>query len=762
MLSNQKPSRFLSVKGSAFLTIALALLMSVTAFASGSSRFAFIDSATESFGSQNNAQAVEISGLKVMIPCTGSGDIRSVSLPTVVATPGPLAVPLIVDDLTNCAVISYDFNVDFDPTVLTPAGAPTTAGTLSSAMSVTPNTIYPGHYIVSGFQGTPLCTVPCAGGETLLILNFNVLNVPGNVSPLAFADYTDPSPAFHPGFVWNEGDPVPAPVNGSVTVPVGPTPTSTNTDTPTPSATNTATNTNTPTPSNTATETGTATNTSTPTPTPQCGQIDIDDVTTTTGATNVVVAVNASDTTSLVPQAFSADFHITYDNTVLGSAGGPFYGVSVPPTSPSETAGAGGTLLTVNRTISGSTTTLLISVYRPDGAPFAGAGPLVNITFPTVTGGPGTFTPVNFVGFTSPPVPSGFQYNEGFPTTCLQNGSVQILGTVAGNVFYDNDKFGAPFTRPVPGTTLTVAGGPPAVASAITDSFGNYTLSGFGSFTYVVTPSRSSASAPDTHGSSISAFDAAYTAQRVVDLVTFSAKQDFVANVTGTGQTSSLDASYMAKWAVLLSTAGTSTGDWRFAPTSRTYFAMGSFTAEDYAAYLMGDPSGNWCDPTGSAGPCNANGTVTTSPRGANGPTRATNVTAPKLTAPAGSTITVPVSVQAVQDKGIIAYQFDLRYDPTVIQPTANAVTLNGTVSGDMHVEFNATQPGVLRVAVYGISALSQAGTLLNFNFTAVGNALDTTPLTWENFMFNEGGIRMNLINGEIALTPAVPNTAAE
>ncbi|MBK8467481.1 MAG: hypothetical protein IPL32_16820 [Chloracidobacterium sp.] len=747
MLSNQKSSRFKSLKGSIFMATALALLMSVTAFASGNSRFAFIDSATELFGLQSNAQAAP--QVFVDVP---------VSLPAQVQAGGNISYAITVGDLTGLSVISYDFQISYDPAVLVPLGGATCAanacftqtGTLSSSMSVTPNVGFPGgHFIVSAFQGAPL-----VGGGTLLILNFNIVGSAGDSSVLNFEDYTSPSPSFHPGFVFNEGEPVPNPLtDGSLSIPAA---TATNTNTPTPSATNTATSTNTSTPTNTPTETSTATNTSTPTPTPLCGQIDIEDETTTTGS-SVTLSVTTSDTTTLTPQAFSADFRISYDNTILTGVPTSPYGVALGPVGASNFSA-----LTVNRQISGSTTTLLISLFGD--TPFVGAGDLVTITFPTVTGGPGTFTPVNFVGFTSPPVPSGFQYNEGNPSTCVQNGSVQILGTVAGRVLYDNTMFGAPFTRPVPNVTMNVSGGFPLVASGLTDANGDYVLSGFGTGVYTVSPFRAATSLPDTHGSSISAYDAAITAQKVVELITFTAKQNFVANVTQTGQVSSFDASQMALWAVTLPSSAPVdvTGDWRFAASSISYNSPGSYTAQDYLAYLMGDPSGNWCDPTSTVGPaCGPAGTIIGQPR-AGGPTRPTAVQAAKLSAPASSDIVVPVSIQGAADKGIISYQFDLRYDPKVIQPTANAVTLGGTVSSEMTVVANPTTPGVLRVAVYGPYALGDNGTLLNFHFTAVGNPFDVSPITWENFMFNEGGIRMNIVDGEVRLTPAVANTTAD
>ncbi len=757
MLSNQKSSRLYSVKGFAFIAIALALLMSVTAFASGNSRLAFIDSATEFFGLQTSIASVFSNAPANSTEAAPAAASRAlvdvaVSLPVVSNAPGPVSIPITVGDLTGLGVISYDLQITFDPAVLTPAAISTTqSGTMSNLMTVTPNTTNPGHFILSVFHGQPMCSVPhapCPGGGTLVILNFDVIGGPGTSSTLVFENYTSPAPSNHPAFVFNEGDPVANPItNGNLSVPVGPTATDTPTFTPTPSATetftpsNTATNTSTPTPS------GTSTNTSTPTPTPLCVQVDIDDKDGINGQP-ITISVMTTTTNAQIPPIFSTDFHVSYDPTVLATAAGPFYGVVL------GTAPPPGAVLTVNHPSAGL---LEISVFATDPWTSVGLQSIVDINFPNVTGAPGTFSPINFTPWDNDA--DGFKYNEGFPTSCLQNGSVTVRGTMSGNIKYR--PAGVPDPRPIPNTTVTSFGAPPNPAPVLTDTLGNYSLSGFGPFGYTIIPTRPGSSAPNTRGTSVTAFDAAITAQHVVHLITLSANQQFVADVTGVDNITSLDSAQMARWAVSLPLTDF-TGDWRFQPSSRSYAFVGSLTAEDYVGFLMGDVSGNWCDPTTTVLPCSALGSIGGSGRPARGPERATAVRAPHITAPAGSDVVVPVTVQGATDKGIIAYQFDLRYDPSVIQPQADAVSLAGTVSGSFSVVANAETPGLLKVAVYGPFALNESGVLLNFNFTAVGSPFSVSPLTWENFMFNEGGIRMNIIDGQVVLSAAVPNTTAD
>ena len=143
MLSNQKSSRLYSVKGIAFIATALALLMSVTAFASGNSRFAFIDSATEFFGLQSNIASVvtaQPTNSTQTAPASASAFVNvPVSLPPSTSqASGAVSFPITVGDLTGLSVISYDLNVDFDPTVIVPAPISfTQTGTLSSTMLVT-------------------------------------------------------------------------------------------------------------------------------------------------------------------------------------------------------------------------------------------------------------------------------------------------------------------------------------------------------------------------------------------------------------------------------------------------------------------------------------------------------------------------------------------------------------------------------------------------------------------------------------------------
>jgi hypothetical protein len=219
--------------------------------------------------------------------------------------------------------------------------------------------------------------------------------------------------------------------------------------------------------------------------------------------------------------------------------------------------------------------------------------------------------------------------------------------------------------------------------------------------------------------------------------------QKFAADVTGNAAVSSQDAAKIAQFVAGLPTAPpNNTGIWRFftanfpqppaspIPTppyneTRTYGSVsGNLANEDYIALLIGEASGNY-NPALHA-------------RSDVGPERITSVTLPSLVT-SDEIIVIPVSVSGAVGKDIIAYEFDLKYDPTVVQPLLDAVDLANTASRALSVVVNPNQPGILRVVMYGAYPIDRDGVLLNLRFTAVGTPRSVSPLSIERMMFNEG-----------------------
>ena len=194
------------------------------------------------------------------------------------------------------------------------------------------------------------------------------------------------------------------------------------------------------------------------------------------------------------------------------------------------------------------------------------------------------------------------------------------------------------------------------------------------------------------------------------------------------------------------------TGNWRFIPVSRNYpWVTSSLAGEDYTALLFGEVSGNWTN-TGARPVGTRQAAAAGDSDSGSGPERNSGVAAPRLVIPADNEVLIPVSVERAADKGIISYEFDLRYDPTVIQPLADSVDVEGTVSRGLSVVTNAEESGLLRVVMYGALPIDENSVLLNLRFTAVGAPGTVSPLTWERIMFNEGDPGTTATNGRVEL----------
>ena len=160
---------------------------------------------------------------------------------------------------------------------------------------------------------------------------------------------------------------------------------------------------------------------------------------------------------------------------------------------------------------------------------------------------------------------------------------------------------------------------------------------------------------------------------------------------------------------------------------------------QDYSALLMGEVSGDWNN--SGARPI------------AEGPVRNIAVKLPQMTAPQNGKIVISISADGVADKGIISYEFELRYDPSVMIPSADPVDLAGTLSRGLSFAVNDKEPGILRVAVYGPTPINGDGVLLNLRFTAIGSADLASPLTFKRIMFNEGDPQVTVADGKVEIS---------
>jgi len=437
---------------------------------------------------------------------------------------------------------------------------------------------------------------------------------------------------------------------------------------------------------------------------PVCSTVSIPTNIQTLTNQQVVVPLNIDDTTSRNILSFT--YTLNYDPAVL-----QYIGIDQAGTLSSAYS------FSVNSTTPG---TLIINGYGT--LPLTGAGVLMNLRFQAI-GAIGTSSAMSF---------AGMLLNEGVPCANTQNGLVTVISsTISGVVSYGN----AGGFVPVPHTTLNAAGSvPQSTTSAVVT--GAYTLSGLGAGAYTVTPSKTG----DVNG--ISGLDAALISQHVVGLITLNANQLAAADVSNNGTVSGLDAAYISQWVVNIVNPSI-TGTWRFIPTSRNYANVNTAQVnQDYVGILMGEVTGNWVAPL-----VRPEAIIREIDE-----KKAIRVEAPVLRADPGTEVEIPLSIRDLSGKGVAAYQFDIEYDPEVLEPRKAAATLAGTISEGMMVTSNSPEPGLLKVVVYGVHPIEGGGPLVNLKFTAIGTVGSRSPLTVKGFMLNEGEIDVLVKDGEVAI----------
>ncbi|MFC2085437.1 cohesin domain-containing protein, partial [Bacteroidota bacterium] len=126
----------------------------------------------------------------------------SVSLPDSTVENGTVNIPLNVGDLTGQGVISYQFTVTYDSNIVNALGI-VTDGSISSGMTVIPNTNNAGEIAVGAFGFNPL-----SGSGVLVYLQFEIVADEGT-TPLEFNDT----------FMFNAGTPAATTTDGSITIP---------------------------------------------------------------------------------------------------------------------------------------------------------------------------------------------------------------------------------------------------------------------------------------------------------------------------------------------------------------------------------------------------------------------------------------------------------------------------------------------------------------------------------------------------------------
>lgn len=310
-------------------------------------------------------------------------------------------------------------------------------------------------------------------------------------------------------------------------------------------------------------------------------------------------------------------------------------------------------------------------------------------------------------------------------------------GSISGSITY------AVEPKPVPGVELTAAG--QSIFSTITTVDGTYSLTNFGSGQYTVTAAKVSQQCGGP-ANGILANDAALVARYVVGLQTFTPDQLVAASVSGLASVSSFDASLIARHIVGLCGPPSHVGEWQFMPANRVYNEVpGPILGQNFTAILKGDVSGDW-NPTGANRPADR----TSDPDGV-------QVSIPSVVALSGSLLSIPLHIHGIKAAGLTSYQFDIEYDPAVIEPDRIAVDLAGTLGEGLSVVSNVPSPGLLKAAIYGEIPPTWDGVYANMNFFVVGSGGTSTAVTVRQFIYNDGAFGTVTFNGGIKVV--APNT---
>ena len=120
-----------------------------------------------------------------------------------------------------------------------------------------------------------------------------------------------------------------------------------------------------------------------------------------------------------------------------------------------------------------------------------------------------------------------------------------------------------------------------------------------------------------------------------------------------------------------------------------------------------------------------------------------------EVSEPYGTVIEIPLTVPAITGLNVIAFQFEIHFDPEVITPEAPFFVREGTLSDspDWTVMANPDAEGVLGVGAFGAAPLTGSGALLKIVFKIVSTN-GSCPLEFDSFIYNNGTPSVTPVNG--------------
>ncbi len=123
-------------------------------------------------------------------------------------------------------------------------------------------------------------------------------------------------------------------------------------------------------------------------------------------------------------------------------------------------------------------------------------------------------------------------------------------------------------------------------------------------------------------------------------------------------------------------------------------------------------------------------------------------VRVPDTTIAPSETVQVPIRADGLAGREVLSWQFDLRYDPAVLDTVT--VGARGTLAEGRRMTANTTRPGRLSVAVAGTAPVTSGGRLVVLRLR--GGRAGTTAVAWEAMQFNEGPPAARTHDGEVVV----------
>ncbi len=130
-------------------------------------------------------------------------------------------------------------------------------------------------------------------------------------------------------------------------------------------------------------------------------------------------------------------------------------------------------------------------------------------------------------------------------------------------------------------------------------------------------------------------------------------------------------------------------------------------------------------------------------------------VTLPDTTADQGYQLCIPVQVGDVTDQDIVAFEFTVTFDPTLLNAVDPYYDVTGRLAADWTIfETHNNTTGTLNIGGFGTTPLEGEGQLLCLQFQVLPQAPggSVSPLTFTSFMFNEGTPEAETSDGSLTV----------